>query len=88
MRRCADRDTFPRMIKQDGVRGTGNFHADAMSIVVPQNPSTKRWVFHPAFERDSAVARRCWPWVTTSTVANPGRSRTKGVGRGLSPTDG
>ncbi len=38
--------------------GTGNFHADAMSIVVPQKPAPgKPWVFHPSFlERDSAVA--------------------------------
>ena len=38
--------------------GTGNFHADAMSIVVPQNPAPgKLWVFHPSFlERDSTVA--------------------------------
>src|SRR6202030_3824958 len=37
--------------------GTGNFHADAMSIVVPQKPAPgKPWVFHPSFlERDSAV---------------------------------
>src|SRR5258707_4996615 len=38
--------------------GTGNFHADAMSIVVPEKPAMgKPWVFHPSFlERDSAVA--------------------------------
>ncbi len=38
--------------------GTGNFHADAMSIVVPQKPAPgKPWVFHPSFlERDSAVS--------------------------------
>jgi hypothetical protein len=38
--------------------GTGNFHADAMSIVVPQKPAPgKLWVFHPSFlERDSTVA--------------------------------
>jgi pimeloyl-ACP methyl ester carboxylesterase len=38
--------------------GTGNFHADAMSIVVPEKPAPgKLWVFHPSFlERDSAVA--------------------------------
>lgn len=38
--------------------GTGNFHADAMSIVVPQKLAPgKPWVFHPSFlERDSAVA--------------------------------
>ena len=38
--------------------GTGNFHADAMSIVVPQKPAPgKPWVFQPSFlERDSAVA--------------------------------
>ena len=38
--------------------GTGNFHADAMSIVVPNNPAPgKPWVFHPSFlEPDSTVA--------------------------------
>jgi len=38
--------------------GTGNFHLDAMSIVVPQKPAPgKPWVFHPSFlERDSTVA--------------------------------
>jgi pimeloyl-ACP methyl ester carboxylesterase len=38
--------------------GTGNFHADAMSIVVPEKPAPgKLWVFHPSFlDRDSAVA--------------------------------
>jgi pimeloyl-ACP methyl ester carboxylesterase len=38
--------------------GTGNFHEDAMSIVVPQEPAPgKPWVFHPSFlEPDSAVA--------------------------------
>jgi pimeloyl-ACP methyl ester carboxylesterase len=37
--------------------GTGNFHAEAMSIVVPQKPAPGNpWVFHPSFlERDSAV---------------------------------
>jgi pimeloyl-ACP methyl ester carboxylesterase len=38
--------------------GTGSFHADAMSIVVPEKPAPgKLWVFHPSFlERDSTVA--------------------------------
>src|ERR1700724_2988685 len=38
--------------------GTGNFHADAMSIVVPEKPAPgKLWVFHPSFlDRDSTVA--------------------------------
>jgi pimeloyl-ACP methyl ester carboxylesterase len=38
--------------------GTGNFHADAMSIMVPEKPAPgKLWVFHPSFlDRDSAVA--------------------------------
>ena len=47
----------PSYDRYDGP-GTGNFHADAMSIVVPQKPAPgKLWVFHPSFlERDSAVA--------------------------------
>src|SRR6266851_5461747 len=47
----------PSYDRYDGP-GTGNFHADAMSIVVPQKPAPgKPWVFHPSFlERDSAVA--------------------------------
>jgi pimeloyl-ACP methyl ester carboxylesterase len=47
----------PSYDRYDGP-GTGNFHGDAMSIVVPQNPAPgKLWVFHPSFlERDSAVA--------------------------------
>jgi hypothetical protein len=46
----------PSYDRYDGP-GTGNFHADAMSIVVPQKPAPgKPWVFHPSFlERDSAV---------------------------------
>ena len=38
--------------------GTGDFHADAMAIVVPPKPAPgKPWVFHPSFlEPDSAVA--------------------------------
>ena len=38
--------------------GTGNFHMDAMSIVVPQKPAPgKPWMFHPSFlEPDSTVA--------------------------------
>jgi hypothetical protein len=46
----------PSYDRHDGP-GTGNFHADAMSIVVPQNPALgKLWVFHPSFlDRDSAV---------------------------------
>ena len=38
--------------------GTGNFHMDAMSIVVPQRPAPGRpWMFHPSFlEPDSTVA--------------------------------
>ncbi len=47
----------PSYDRYDGP-GTGNFHADAMSIVVPQKPAPgKLWVFHPSFlERDSTVA--------------------------------
>src|SRR6202166_1477295 len=46
----------PSYDRYDGP-GTGNFHADAMSIVVPQKPAPgKPWVFHPSpLERDSAV---------------------------------
>src|SRR5260370_36780340 len=38
--------------------GTGNFHADAMSIVTPEKPAPgKLCVLHPSFlERDSTVA--------------------------------
>lgn len=38
--------------------GTGNFHADAFSIVVPQTPAPgKPWVFHASYlEPESAVA--------------------------------
>jgi pimeloyl-ACP methyl ester carboxylesterase len=47
----------PSYDRYDGP-GTGNFHGDAMAIVVPQNPAPgKLWVFHPSFlDRDSAVA--------------------------------
>jgi hypothetical protein len=46
----------PSYDRYDGP-GTGNFHADALSIVVPQKPAPgKPWVLHPSFlERDSAV---------------------------------
>jgi hypothetical protein len=48
----------PSYDRYDGP-GTGNFHADAMSIVVPQNPAPgKLWVFYASFlERDSSVAQ-------------------------------
>jgi len=47
----------PSYDRYDGP-GTGSFHGDAMSIVVPQNPAPgKPWVFYASFlERDSAVA--------------------------------
>src|SRR5258705_9019556 len=46
----------PSYDRYDGP-GSGNFHADAMSILVPQKPAPgKPWVFHPSpLERDSAV---------------------------------
>src|SRR5260370_25869843 len=47
----------PSYDRYDGP-GTGNFHADARSIVVPQKAAPgKPWVFHPTpLDRDSAVA--------------------------------
>ncbi len=47
----------PSYDRYDGP-GTGNFHADAMSIVVPRNPAPgKPWVFFASFlDRDSTVA--------------------------------
>ena len=71
--------------------GTGTFHEDAMSIVVPQKPAPgKPWVFHPSFlERDSAVAlaaaSRGLPHRIAANLRIGGR--TGEVGRGLS-TDG
>ncbi len=46
----------PSYDRYDGP-GTGNFHADAMSIVIPQKPAPgKPWMFHPTpLERDSKV---------------------------------
>ncbi len=47
----------PSYDRYDGP-GTGNFHGDAMSIVVPQNPAPgKLWVFYASLlDRDSTVA--------------------------------
>src|SRR6202171_1814530 len=66
----------PSYDRYDGA-GTGNFHADAMSIVVPQKPAPgKPWVFHPSFlERDSAVTLALLEkgyYIVLPPIAGPG----------------
>ena len=66
----------PSYDRYDGP-GTGNFHADAMSIVVPQKPAPgKPWVFHPSFlERDSvAWLLERYEWFLAQVAADPERA--------------